>query len=66
MLIEEPTSSCLLLAGRIALASVFLISAIHKGVWYQEAVQEFRIDRVPWIPLALPATATSPHVLQTI
>ena len=56
MLMEEPVASWLLLVGRISVASVFLVSGIHKGLWYQEAAQEFRIDRVPWIPLALPAT----------
>ena len=39
---EETLNSCLLLAGRIGLASVFLVSGVHKGVWYQKAVEEFR------------------------
>ncbi len=56
MLIEEPVASWLLLAGRFALASVFLVSGIHKGVWYQKAVEEFKIDRIPWVALTLPAT----------
>jgi len=56
MLIEEPMGSWLLLAGRIALASVFLVSGIHKAFWYRKAVEEFEIDRIPWIPLALPVT----------
>ena len=56
MLIEETMTSWLLLAGRIALASVFLVSGIHKGVWYQKAVEEFKIDRIPLIGLALPVT----------
>ena len=56
MLIDETMSSWFLLAGRIALASVFLVSAIHKGVWYRQAVEEFKIDRIPLIGLTLPAT----------
>jgi putative oxidoreductase len=56
MLIEETMTSWLLLAGRIALAWVFLVSGIHKGVCYQKAVEEFRIDRIPLIELMLPAT----------
>lgn len=56
MLIEEPLGAWLLLVGRISLASVFLVSGIHKGVWYQKAVEEFKADRVPWIALTLPAT----------
>jgi putative oxidoreductase len=56
ILIEEPVASWLLLAGRISVASVFLVSGIHKGVWYQKAVEEFNIDRIPWIALTLPAT----------
>jgi putative oxidoreductase len=55
-LIEEPLDSWLLLAGRIALATVFLASGIHKGIWYQKAVEEFRRDRIPWISFFLPAT----------
>ena len=53
---EETLNSCLLLAGRIGLASVFLVSGVHKGVWYQKAVEEFRLDGVPWISITLPAT----------
>ena len=56
MLIEETMISWLLLAGRVAMASVFLVSAIHKAVWYQKAVEEFKIDRIPLIGLTLPVT----------
>ena len=56
MLIEDPMASWMLLAGRISVASVFLVSGIHKGLWYQKAVREFEIDRIPWIALTLPAT----------
>jgi putative oxidoreductase len=56
LLIEEPMASWLLLAGRISLALVFLVSGIHKGVWYRKAVEEFKMDRIPVIALTLPAT----------
>jgi len=65
MLIDETMTSWLLLAGRIALASVFLVSAIHKGVWYRRAVEEFRNDRIPLIGLTLPATIAL-HLLGSI
>jgi putative oxidoreductase len=65
MLIEDAMGSWLLLVGRIALASVFLVSGIHKAFWYPKAVEEFKFDRIPWIPLALPATIVL-HLLGSI
>ena len=56
MLIEEPLASWMLLIGRILLASVFLVSGIHKAFWYGDAVSEFEHDRVPMIPVTLPGT----------
>lgn len=54
--IDEPIASWLMLIARISLASVFLVSGIHKSIWYSKAVDEFRRDRVPLIWLTLPAT----------
>ena len=65
MLIEEPIASWLLLAGRFSMALVFLVSGIDKGVWYQRAVEEFKIDRVPWITLTLPATVAL-HLIASV
>lgn len=56
MLIEEPFGSWLLLVGRIALASVYLVSGIHKAFWYRLAQEEFTGAGVKWIPMMLPAT----------
>ena len=47
------------------MASVFLASGIHKGVWYQKAVEEFKIDRIPLIGLTLPVTIAL-HLLGSI
>lgn len=56
MPIEEPLASWMILTGRVCLATVFLVSGIHKGVWYSKAVQEFRDAGVPAIGLTLPLT----------
>ena len=56
MIIEEPWASWLVLLARICLAGVFLVSGVHKAVWYQKAVAEFQMARVPVIALFLPLT----------
>ena len=56
MTVDESTSSFLILLARIGLALVFLVSAIHKGIWYQEAAAEFKHDNIPAIWLTLPGT----------
>ena len=56
MTIDEPASSFLIFSARICLALVFLVSAIHKGIWYQKAVAEFQHDNIPAIWLTLPGT----------
>ena len=58
MPVEEPFSSWMILAGRLCLAAVFLVSGIHKGVWRDKAVQEFRDAGVPAIGIFLPLTIT--------
>jgi putative oxidoreductase len=55
-MIDEPTSSFIIFLARVCLALVFLVSGIHKGVWYQKAVAEFQRDNIPAIWLVLPAT----------
>ena len=54
--IDPPTGAWVLLAGRILVAFVFLLSGIHKAIWYQKAVDEFRVDGVPLISISLPGT----------
>ena len=55
-LIDPPMAAWILLLARILIAFVFLVSGIHKAVWYQKAVDEFKDDGVPLIPISLPAT----------
>jgi putative oxidoreductase len=54
--IEEGLANWMILFARLCLASVFLISAIHKAFWYQKAVDEFRGVGVPLVALSLPIT----------
>lgn len=56
MPVEEPIASWMILAGRLCLATVFLVSGIHKGVWREKAVQEFRDAGVPAVGLFLSLT----------
>ena len=56
MLIEEPVMSWLILFARICLAGIYLASGVHKGLWYQKAVDEFRDAKIPAIGLFLPTT----------
>jgi putative oxidoreductase len=56
MLVDEPLASWLVLLARICLAGVFLVSGVHKAGWYQKAVAEFQMARVPVIALFLPLT----------
>ena len=56
MSLEEPLASWVLLFARMSLSLVFLVSGVHKAIWYQKAVDEFAEARVPWIGLFLPAT----------
>lgn len=53
---EEPLVSWVLLLARVSLATVFLVSGIHKGIWYRKAIEEFRKAAVPLIGVTLPAT----------
>jgi putative oxidoreductase len=55
-LINEPFASWILLVARLCLSLVFLVSAVHKAIWYQKALDEFRLARVPMIGVMLPAT----------
>lgn len=65
MQIEEPLSSWLILTARFFLSAVFIVSGVHKGVWYHKAVEEFREAGVPAIGIALPATIAL-HLLAPI
>jgi len=54
--IDEIAAGWLMLAGRVAIAVVFLVSGLHKGIWFEKAAGEFRRDGIPAIWLTLPAT----------
>ncbi len=56
MVIEEPLASWLFLLARVCLAGVYLVSGVHKGLWYQKAVAEFADANIPAIRLFLPLT----------
>lgn len=53
-LIQEPVFSIVVLVARVCLSAVFLVSGIHKALWYDKAVEEFKLARVPLIPVTLP------------
>ena len=54
--IEQPLVSWMMLVARLCLAGVFLVSGIHKGMFYGKAEAEFQAAGVPAIQLLLPAT----------
>lgn len=53
---EEPLFSLFLLVGRVSLSLVYLVSGVHKGVYFQKAVSEFQDARVPLTRGAVVAT----------
>ncbi len=53
---SDATEAWILLLARCALAAVFLVSGVHKAIWYQKAAEEFRAARVPLVAFFLPAT----------
>ena len=55
-LLDPTTAAWVLLLARVSIALVFLVSAVHKAIWYQKAVQEFTHDGVPLISISLPGT----------
>ena len=56
MTIDESVSNFLIFFARVSLALVFLVSGLHKGIGYKNAVAEFQRDNIPAIWLTLPAT----------
>jgi putative oxidoreductase len=65
MAIDDLTNTILILVARIALATVFLVSGIHKGICYRKSLGEFRRDKIPAIWLTLPATISLHLVAST-
>jgi putative oxidoreductase len=55
---DEPLFSWSVLIARILISICFFVSAIHKGIWFSRAAQEFVNLRVPFAHLTLIATIT--------
>jgi len=56
MTVDASAGNLLILIARVCIALVFLVSGVHKGIWYQKAVAEFKRDNIPAIWLVLPGT----------
>jgi len=54
--IDQQLAAWILLLARILLSSVFLVSGVHKALWYEKAVEEFRAAKAPLVKITLPAT----------
>ena len=54
--IAEPLLSWLILLARLSLAAVFLVSGIHKALYYRQAVEEFHRAGIGLVGLTLPLT----------
>jgi len=54
-----------LLIARVCIATPFLVSGVHKAVWYRKAAAEFRDAAVPLIAVTLPATILL-HILGSL
>ena len=52
--IQEPFYSMLVLVARIGLSAVFLVSGVHKLLWYAKAIEEFKVAAVPFVSITLP------------
>lgn len=56
MTIDDTSTNWLMLAARFCIAAVFLVSGLHKGIWFKKAAIEFRRAGIPLVGLTLPAT----------
>lgn len=65
MPIVDSNQAWILLIARCALAAVFLVSGVHKSIWYRKALEEFRAAGVPLSSFFLPATITL-HILASV
>jgi putative oxidoreductase len=55
----------LVLIARICLSTLFLVSGIHKTLWYSRAVEEFTESAVPMVRVSLPLVIAL-HLLASI
>ncbi len=56
MHIQEPLLGWFLFVARLCLAAVFLVSGVHKALYYSRAHDEFHQASVPATELLLPLT----------
>ena len=56
MQLEEPLLGWILFVARLCLASVFLVSGVHKALYYSRARDEFHQASVPATEVLLPLT----------
>ena len=54
--IDATTAGWMMLAGRILIGMIYLVSGIHKAIWYQKAVDEFNAGGAPFVAVTLPCT----------
>jgi putative oxidoreductase len=54
--IDHQLAAWMLLLARILLSLVFLVSGVHKALWYEKAADEFRAVKAPLAAVTLPAT----------
>jgi putative oxidoreductase len=55
-MVDEPLLSWAVLMARVLISIHFLVSAIHKGVWFARATHEFVALRVPFARSTLVVT----------
>ena len=53
---QEPQMSFAILLARICLAMVFLVSGVHKAIWFDKAVEEFTNASIPLVRISVSAT----------
>jgi putative oxidoreductase len=63
--IQEPLLSWLILLARFCLAAVFLVSGVHKALYYRKAVDEFNRAGIGFVGFTLPLTIAL-HVLASL
>ena len=45
--LQDPLLSYVILFSRICMGMVFLVSGVHKALWFSSAVEEFKQARLP-------------------
>ncbi len=63
--IQEPVFSVVVLIARACLSAVFLVSGIHKALWYTKAIKEFKVAAIPLISVTLPLTIAL-HIIASL